>query len=99
MIVMQKFPNKMQCPGVFARRSHGSKPDLPVNPRLIRCDERRPPVWITRLGFEFVFLPLRVASNDWIFGAFKNDFVAFPPDRTERAICIYKIERVVGIIH
>src|SRR5262245_7141188 len=96
---MQKFPNKMQRPRIFIGRSHRSEPDLPVNPGLIRRDERRPPIWITRLGLELVFLPLRVARDDRIFGTLKNDFVAFSPDGAEGSICIYEVERVIGVIH
>src|SRR5947207_15506609 len=36
-IVMQKFPYKMQGPGIVGGRGHCSEPDLPVNPRLVRC--------------------------------------------------------------
>src|SRR4030095_16329223 len=96
---MQKFPNKMQRPRIFVGRSHGGEPDLPVNPRLIRRNEWGPPGWIAGLGFELVFLPLGVTRDDRIFGPLKDDFVAFPADRSKRSVRVYKIKRVVGIIH
>src|ERR1051326_8802872 len=60
-IVMQKFPDEMERPRILTWRSHGSEPNLPVNPRLIRRNEWRSPVRVARFCFEFVLLPLRAS--------------------------------------
>ena len=62
-IVMQKFPDKVQRPRILCRGSHRSEPDLPVDPRLVRRNERRSPVGIARFGLELIFLPFCIARN------------------------------------
>ena len=93
-IVVQKFPDEMQRPRIFRGRRHRCEPDLPVDPRLIRRDERRPPIRITRLGFELVFLPFRIAGDYRVVRSLKNNFVAFAPDGAECAVGVYEIERI-----
>src|SRR5438445_6305497 len=99
MIVVQKFPNKMQRPGIFCRRSHGGEPDLPVNSSLVWRDEWRSQIRIARFSFEFVFLPLGVARYDRISGAFENDFIALSTDASEGAVSVHQVQRIEGIIH
>src|SRR2546423_1388554 len=65
---------------------HGGEPNLPIDARLIRGDERRPQIRITRFGFELVFLPPGVAVNDRIVSSFKNDLVALLTDGAECAV-------------
>ena len=72
---------------------------MPIDPALIRRDDGGPTVRIARLGFEFVFLPLRVAGDERVLSSFKNDFVAFAANRSERAVGIHEIERIIRIIH
>src|SRR5260370_34059464 len=89
----------MERPRVIAGRGHGRKPDLPVDPGLIRRDESRPPIRISRFGYKFVFFPFGLAGNDRIFGSFKYNFVALATNRSERAVGVNQIERVELIIH
>src|SRR5437870_10553469 len=88
-IVVQKFPDKMQRPGIFRGRRHCCEPDLPVNPRLIWRDERRPAIWIARLSLELVFLPVRIAGNQRFVCSLKDDFIAFAPDSAKRTVSIH----------
>src|SRR5438105_14084828 len=89
----------MERPRVIAGRGHGRKPDLPVDPGLIRRDESRPPIRISRFGYKFVFFPFGLAGNDRIFGSFEDNFVTLPADRSERAVSVNQIERVERIMH
>ena len=98
-IVVQKLPNKMERPGIFFRRSHGSEPDLPVNSRLVWRDEWRPPIRITRFSLELVFLPLGISGDDRVRSAFENDFVAFSADASKSAISVHQIQRIEGKVH
>src|SRR5438067_12173228 len=89
----------MERPRVIAGRGHGRKPDLPVDPGLIRRDESRPPIRISRFGYKFAFFPFGLAGNDRVFGSFKDNFVAPATNRPERAVGANQIERVERIIH
>src|SRR5438876_9326641 len=93
-IVVQKFPDEMQRPRIFRWRSHGSEPNLPVDPRLIRGDERRAPIGITWLGFELVFLPFCIGGHDGVIRSFKNNLVAFFSHCTEGAVGIHQAESI-----
>src|SRR5437773_4263580 len=82
-IVVQEFPDKMQCPWIVSRRGHRSEPDLPIDPRLIRRNKRRPPVRIAGFGLKFVFLPPCVPSDKSVSRSFENNFVAFAANRSK----------------
>ena len=88
-IVVQKFPYKMQRPRIFCGRRHRCEPDLPVDPWLIRRDERRPAVRITRFSFELVFLPFRIAGDYRLVRSLKNNLVAFAPDGAKCPVSVY----------
>src|SRR6266699_1055605 len=98
-IVVQEFPDKMQCPWIVSRRGHRSEPDLPIDPRLIRRNERWSPVGTARFGCEFVFLPFSVAIDQSVIGSFENNFVSPLTDAAERSVSIDQIERVERGIH
>ena len=87
-IVVQQFPDEMERPWVFRGRTHGGEPNLPIDARLIRGNERRPQIRITRFGFEFVFFPFGIAGNNGIVGSFENNLVAFLPDGAECAVSV-----------
>src|SRR6266571_4906655 len=53
----------MQRPRILSGRRHRCEPDLPIDTRLIRRDERRSAVGIAGLGFELVLLPFRIAAD------------------------------------
>src|SRR5947208_15809404 len=89
----------MESPRVIARRGHVRKPDLPVDPGLIRRDESRTPIRISRLSYELVLFPFGLAGNDRIFGSFKDNFVTLATNRSERDVGVNQIERVERIIH
>jgi hypothetical protein len=67
---------------------------LPVDTRLIRGDERRAPIRITRLGFELVFLPFCIAGNDGVLCSFKNNLVAFFTNCAEGAVGVHQAEPI-----
>src|SRR6266481_5615992 len=98
-MVVQKFPDKMERPRVIAGRGHGRKPDLPVDPGMIRRDESRNPVRISRLSHELVLFPFGLAGNDRIFASFKDNSVTLTTDRSERAVGVNQIEWVERIVH
>src|SRR5213080_5014269 len=98
-IVVQKFPDEMQRPGIFGGRRHGGEPDLPIDPALIRSDDRGTPVGIARFGFEFVLFPLRVAGNQRVIGSLKNNFGALMADGAKCAVRIYEVKRIIRVIH
>src|SRR5437763_4101373 len=75
-IVVQKFPDEVQRPGIFGGRRYGGEPDLPIDPALVRSDDRGTPVGIARFGFEFILFPLRVAGAQRVSGSLKNKFGA-----------------------
>src|SRR5438552_8491738 len=89
----------MQRPRIFRGRTHGGEPDLPIDARLIRGYEWGPQIRITRFGFEFVFLPLRIAGDDNIVGSFKNNLVAFLTNRAERAVSVHETKSIEGRVH
>ena len=72
---------------------------MPIDARLIRGDERRPQIRITRFGFEFVFLPFRIAGNNRVVGAFKNDLLAFLPDGAKCAVGVNEAKPIEGRVH
>src|SRR5438874_3212396 len=89
----------MERPRVIAGRGHGRKPDLPVDPGLIRRDESRPPIRVSRFGYKFVFFPFRVTGNDRVFGSFKDNLIALATNRSECAVGVDQIERVERTIN
>src|SRR3954468_9922277 len=89
----------MKCPGIFLRRTHRCEPDLPIKPWLIGRDERRGAVRTTGLGFEFVFFPLRIASDDTVIRSLKNDFITLPTNGSECAIGVYETEPIERGVH
>ena len=93
-IVVQKFPDEMQCPWVFGGGRHGREPDLPIDSRLIRRNKRRSPVGIARFGFEFVFLPFSVATDQSISRSLENNFVALFTNAAERSVSVDQIEGI-----
>ena len=72
---------------------------MPIDARLIRGDERRPQIRITRFGFEFVFLPFGIAGNNRVVGALENDLVTFLPDGAECAVGVNEAKPIEGRVH
>src|SRR5439155_14206669 len=79
-IVVPKFPDEVQRPRILCRRRHGRDPDLPVDARLVRRDERRASVGIGGFSCEFVFFPSSIASDGGGICYLKNNFVWFVPN-------------------
>ena len=96
---MQQFPDEMERPWVFRGRTHGGEPNLPIDARLIRGNERRPQIRITRFGFELVFLPFGIAGNNGVVGSFENDLVAFLADGAECAVGVNETKPIEGRVH
>ena len=98
-VVLQKFPDEVNSPGIRLRHGHRRKPDLPVEPMVIWADNTGPAHRVARLALEFVFLPLRSLADDRVLGAFKNDFMAFAADAPERAVGVDQVQRVERGVH
>ncbi len=93
------FQTKCSVHGYSAGERHGGEPNLPIDARLIRGNERRPQIRITRFGFEFVFLPFGIAGNNRVVGSFENDLVAFLADGAECAVGVNETKPIEGRVH
>src|SRR5438045_8666246 len=89
----------MPRPRILSGRRHRCEPDLPIDTRLIRRDERRSAIGIAGLGFELVLLPFRIAADCRVVRSLKNNFVAFAHDGSKSPVGVYEIERTIRVIH
>src|SRR4051812_19529122 len=91
-IVVQEFPNEVECPWVIFRGGHGGEPDLPIDAWLVRGDDWRTAVGVAGFGDEFVFAPLGCGGDGGVSRSFENDFVALAADAAECAIGVHQMQ-------
>src|SRR5438094_9411480 len=89
----------MQRPRILSGLRYRCEPELHIDTRLIRRDERRSAVGIAGLGFELVLLPFRIAADCRVVRSLKHNFVAFAPDGSKTSVGVYEIERIIRVIH
>src|SRR5699024_2618889 len=83
---------------VWTRR-HRRKPQLPIEPEMIRCPLWWPPTRIRWLPLELVRSPFRFVSEFLVGRALDDEFVSPSGDRPERTVRIHEVQRVETPIH
>jgi len=98
-IIVQEFGDQGQGPGIFVGGRHSGEPHLPVEAKMVGGHLRGSFVRRNRKSFIWIFFPVGFVIGYRIGSAFEHDIQSFGAHRTECAISIDEIERIVGGIH